>query len=51
MAPLVQVLMPPVSGRRVVDFGMGLGRRTVFLYNLPEVASANQYMKVRWQES
>ncbi len=38
--------MPPVSGRRVVDFGIGLGRRTVFLYNLPEVASGNQYLKV-----
>lgn len=41
-----QVLMPPISGRRIVDFGIGLGRRTTYLYNLPEVASANEYMKV-----
>lgn len=41
-----KVLMPPISGRRIVDFGIGLGRRTTYLYNLPEVASANQYMKV-----
>ncbi len=42
-----QVLMPPISGRRVVDFGVGLGRRTTYLYNLPEVASAASCMKVR----
>jgi hypothetical protein len=42
----LQVLMPPISGRRVVDFGVGLGRRTCYLYNLPEVFSANEYMKV-----
>jgi hypothetical protein len=42
----LQVLMPPISGRRVVDFGLGLGRRTCYLYNLPEVFSANEYMKV-----
>lgn len=41
-----KVLMPPISGRRVVDFGLGLGRKTTYLYNLPEVASAATYMKV-----
>jgi hypothetical protein len=46
---LLQVLMPPISGRRVVDFGVGLGRRTCYLYNLPEVYSANEYMKVGMQ--
>lgn len=41
-----KVLMPPISGRRVVDFGLGLGRRTTYLYNLPEVDSAAKYMQV-----
>lgn len=42
----LQVLMPPISGRRIVDFGPGLGRRTCYLYNLPEVFSGNECMKV-----
>ena len=32
-----QVVVPPVSNPRVVDFGAGVGRRSVYLYNLPEV--------------
>ncbi len=35
-------LLPPVSNRRVVDFGAGVGRKGVYLYNLPEVSSGHQ---------
>lgn len=35
-------VLPPVSNRRVVDFGAGVGRRSVYLYNLPEVTSGHQ---------
>lgn len=38
--------LPPVSNRREVDFGPGIGRKGVYLYNLPEVMSAYEYMKV-----
>lgn len=33
------VRLPPISNRRVVDFGPGVGRKSVWLYSLPEVAS------------
>ena len=36
------MLAPPVSNRRVVDFGAGVGRRSVYLYCLPEVESGHQ---------
>ena len=41
-----QVNAKPVSQPLTVDFGKGLGRKTVWLYNLPEVESAFKYMKV-----
>ena len=41
-----QVQAKPVSQPLTVDFGKGLGRKTVWLYNLPEVESAFKYMKV-----
>ncbi len=40
------MVLPPVSNGRVVDFGKGLGRRTAYLYNLPEVLSGHQVMRV-----
>lgn len=36
------MVLPPVSNKRVVDFGAGVGRRSVYLYNLPEVTSGHQ---------
>lgn len=41
-----KVVAPPVSNRRVVDFGPGVGRRSVFLYNLPEVSSSHAMLGV-----
>ncbi|EFN59312.1 hypothetical protein CHLNCDRAFT_137680 [Chlorella variabilis] len=41
-----RVVLPPVSNRRVVDFGTGVGRRSVYLYNLPEVSSGHQVFGV-----
>lgn len=41
-----QVQAKPISQPLTVDFGKGLGRKTVWLYNLPEVESAFKYMKV-----
>ncbi|KAL4424432.1 hypothetical protein ABPG77_006370 [Micractinium sp. CCAP 211/92] len=41
-----RVVLPPVSNRRVVDFGAGVGRRSVYLYNLPEVTSGHQVFGV-----
>lgn len=38
--------LPPISNRREVDFGPGIGRKDCFLYNLPEVSSAFKYLKV-----
>ena len=43
---LSQVLVPAISGPRVVDFGRPLGRVTAWLYNLPEVASTHQNLRV-----
>ncbi|PSC75317.1 saccharopine dehydrogenase [Micractinium conductrix] len=39
-------VLPPVSNRRIVDFGAGVGRRSVYLYNLPEVTSGHQIFGV-----
>ncbi|PRW58282.1 saccharopine dehydrogenase [Chlorella sorokiniana] len=39
-------VLPPVSNRRVVDFGAGVGRKSVYLYNLPEVSSGHQVFGV-----
>ncbi|KAK9827368.1 hypothetical protein WJX81_002139 [Elliptochloris bilobata] len=41
-----KVMAPPVSGPRVVDFGRPLGRVTAWLYNLPEVASTHENLRV-----
>jgi hypothetical protein len=38
--------LPPISNRREVDFGPGIGRKGVYLYNLPEVMSAHKYMNM-----
>jgi hypothetical protein len=38
--------LPPISNRREVDFGPGIGRKGVYLYNLPEVMSAHKYMSM-----
>lgn len=35
-----EYVLPPVSERRCVDFGPGLRKRDVWLYNLPEVKSS-----------
>ena len=40
------MLAPPISGPRVVDFGRPLGRVTAWLYNLPEVASTHENLRV-----
>jgi len=37
-----RVELKPASQRKVVDFGQGVGKREVFLYNLPEVASTRE---------
>lgn len=41
-----RTLVPPLSGRRVVDFGPKAGFREVFLYALPEVSSAASLLGV-----
>lgn len=41
-----QVLAKPVSNREVKDFGPGIGRRSSYLYHLPEVASTHKFMRV-----
>ena len=41
----VPTRFPPVSGRKVVDFGKG-GRRETFLYNLPETESCHSVLGV-----
>lgn len=40
------VTLPPVSNRRVVDFGKGVGKRSVYLYSLPEVSSGHDVFGV-----
>jgi NAD(P)-dependent dehydrogenase (short-subunit alcohol dehydrogenase family) len=42
-----QFTLPAVSNRREVDFGPGIGRKGLYLYNLPEVASAYKLLKVK----
>ena len=41
-----QVKAKPVSNREVVDFGPGIGRRSCFLYHLPEVVSTHKCLGV-----
>ncbi len=41
-----QVLAPPVSGPRLIDFGRPIGRVTAWLYNLPEVESTHVNLRV-----
>jgi len=41
-----QVTLPAVSNRRVVDFGKGLGRKSTYLYNLPEVSSTHKVLGI-----
>lgn len=40
------VTLPPVSNRRSVDFGKGVGMKSVYLYSLPEVASGHEVFGV-----
>lgn len=40
--------LPPVSERRCVDFGPGLRKRDVWLYNLPEVKSSFKVCAITW---
>ena len=40
------VTLPPVSNRRVVDFGKAVGKKSVYLYSLPEVASGHEIFGV-----
>ena len=40
----VEVSLPPYSSCRHVDFGKGIGRKAVYLLNLPEVASAHSVL-------
>lgn len=42
----VPVTLEPVSNRRVVDFGRAVGKRGVYLYSLPEVASGREVFNV-----
>lgn len=41
-----RMVLPAVSNRRSADFGAGVGRRNVYLYNLPEVLSGHQVFGV-----
>ena len=36
------VTLPPVSNRRSVDFGRAVGKKGIYLYSLPEVASGHE---------
>ncbi|XP_024528585.1 uncharacterized protein LOC9641433 [Selaginella moellendorffii] len=40
------VKLDPFSGERIVDFGKAVGKRSVFLINLPEVVTAFENLKV-----
>ena len=46
LPPTLQLVLPPLSEHRVVDFGAGLGMKSVYLYPLPEVASTHRYLRV-----
>lgn len=39
-------VLPPISERRAVDYGPGLGRRDAWLYNLPEVRTGFEVLGV-----
>lgn len=41
-----EVRTEPASSRKVVDFGKGVGKREIFLYNLPEVESTHKIFNV-----
>ena len=38
--------MPPITEPRTVDFGIGIGKRQCFLYNLPETESCHVNLRV-----
>jgi hypothetical protein len=40
------ITLPPVSNKRVVDFGKAVGKKSVYLYSLPEVASGHEIFGV-----
>lgn len=40
------MLLEPITERRVVDFGKGIGEKPAWLYNLPEVYSTHKYLRV-----
>ena len=42
-----EVRTEPASSRKVVDFGKGVGKRGIFLYNLPEVVVRTKYSTSR----
>ena len=42
----VQELLEPITEKRIVDFGRGIGEKPAWLYNLPEVFSTHKYCKV-----
>lgn len=41
-----RVKLKPYSGMRNIDFGKGIGKRNVYLLNLPEVMSAHEVLRV-----
>ncbi|CAH9072365.1 unnamed protein product [Cuscuta europaea] len=41
-----EIKLKPYSGMRSIDFGKGVGRKDVFLINLPEVRSTHEMLKV-----
>ena len=43
---MLQLVVPPLSGPRVVDFGPPVKKVTAYLYNLPEVFSTHDCMRV-----
>jgi short subunit dehydrogenase-like uncharacterized protein len=40
------ITLPPVSNRRVVDFGRAVGKKSAYLYSLPEVSSGHEVFGV-----
>lgn len=45
LSPLQQ-LVEPITEKRWVDFGKGIGEKPVWLYNLPEVYSTHKHCRV-----
>lgn len=41
-----EIKLKPYSGRLTIDFGKGIGKKDVFLLNLPEVRSAHEILGV-----